>query len=431
MTELHLPEDISFSCHQCGLCCSIFPSIPLDDLSARTLLQCDLERIPAARQRLTDINDAVVAELRGESGLALRKSPDGACVFHREDKLCELHHVYGAQTKPQTCRDFPFRYRAAPDGVYVGLSFVCPSVRANEGAPITQHRPALEEARVPAFGKSSVSEPVLLNPHISLSWKQYLAIEECMIRLLADRRLPLGRRLVACNILLGFLDGWFRIAHGAHAPMDAARSMPDKTLDEFLAAVNRSDFADIRRAASRSIRSPLLIRMFLGMVTSYGNLGGQRPRGRCGLVAGLIGQYARHALGTGGVRLSPLAYRATHSLLKHSIFPSDGPALELVGRYLRHCVFRKDLVHVGTLTNGLNRMIINAALIRWYSAALAGSRHHDAPTYDDYSDAVLNVEKYYGFHSRVYQYFSEHALLDEIMSNFMGRKNYPFIMLAD
>ena len=82
-----------------------------------------------------------------------------------------------------------------------------------------------------------------------------------------------------------------------------------------------------------------------------------------------------------------------------------------------------------TITRGLNMLLLNVALIRWYTAAVAAEQEHDEPTEEDFSTAISHCEKYYGFHSSFFHLFERYPAIDDIVESFMRRRNYPFVLL--
>jgi Fe-S-cluster containining protein len=66
----------------------------------------------------------------------IRKRSDGACGFLSPANRCRLHEELGGRLKPLTCRLFPFSFHPVNETVAVTTSFACPTIVANEGAPI-------------------------------------------------------------------------------------------------------------------------------------------------------------------------------------------------------------------------------------------------------------------------------------------------------
>jgi Fe-S-cluster containining protein len=420
---LHVPEGIRYTCHNSGVCCSTFPHIPVDENSVAAMRSGDL-----ARTGVASIDEAIEPDPAGKDPPHLCRRPDGACVFYGEDHLCELHRVIGIAAKPNVCREFPFRYRETPGGVYVGLSFVCPSVRGNRGALLTDQRANLEQAYPRAYAVSKVEGPILLNSRVQVSWEGYLDVEQSFYELLERDDQPLEVRLIALNVLINFVDTYFRRIHAEAPSIGEARLIGDEELAGFLKALRATNYADLLRVAGKRVTAHRLRRMFQGMITGFGNTLFHK-RGRTAAVAGVAWQYARHAVGLGSVRLSPLAQRVPHRHLARTRFPREGEALELLVRYTVHSIFRKDLMYRMDVLRGVNQLILNAALIQWYAAGEAANHGRSEPVFDDWSEAIGHVEKLYGFHSRLYQFLSEYPSIDALIDSFMVRKNYPFVLL--
>jgi len=57
--------------------------------------------------------------------ITLMARTNDRCVFLDDDKLCLVHKVAGASTKPTICRQFPYTFTRTPDGVDVSFSMEC------------------------------------------------------------------------------------------------------------------------------------------------------------------------------------------------------------------------------------------------------------------------------------------------------------------
>lgn len=88
---------------------------------------------------------------------------DPTCVF-LEESLCSIH-----EQKPTTCRQYPFQFTRTPDGLYVGASFFCTSIRDNSGRPMAEHAVELLDL-IPQAIISEVPETV--------SWSDYRELEQ-------------------------------------------------------------------------------------------------------------------------------------------------------------------------------------------------------------------------------------------------------------
>lgn len=136
-----------FTCSQCGRCCRGFDVVV-------TAAEIDLYRRRGAAAWFRGAGAADTGEpfepVPGAPALQrIRKREDGACGFLSEHNRCRIHEELGAAKKPLTCRLFPYAFHTAADGVVVTASFNCPTIAANEGAPISDatSRAALESLR--------------------------------------------------------------------------------------------------------------------------------------------------------------------------------------------------------------------------------------------------------------------------------------------
>ncbi|MCX7718632.1 MAG: hypothetical protein N2111_09580 [Candidatus Sumerlaeaceae bacterium] len=354
-----------------------------------------------------------------------------ACVFLCDDKKCELHRVFGPMAKPSVCLEFPYRYRETPGGIYVGLSFACPSVRGNRGQPVADQRAELADGLVRSFSLRKVADPVRLSSWHELDWPSYLELENALDERLGRSAEPINRRLIEASLVLRFFRLFDHARHGPRAPDEWTRRVPREELEEFLTALRRTDFVEIQRLASKPCRSLLLKRMFMGSVAGFASAL-WRSAGRVGTVWTIACQYARHASGLGRVRLAPVDATVSHRELAEMRLPAPGSeSAILIERYLRHCLFRKDLLDAPTVERGLNMLLLNAALIPWYALAVARAHNRSEPSAADWSDAVGEVEKTYGFHSKFYALMAAQPVIEQVVESFTSRPDYPFLVLGD
>ena len=131
-----------FTCSQCGRCCRGFDVVV-------TAAEIDLYRRRNAAAWFFGAGDPFEAVPGAPALQRIRQREDGRCGFLSDDNRCRIHEELGAAKKPLTCRLFPYAFHAAADEVVVKASFNCPTIAANEGAPITDgtSRAALESLR--------------------------------------------------------------------------------------------------------------------------------------------------------------------------------------------------------------------------------------------------------------------------------------------
>lgn len=206
--------------------------------------------------------------------LRIRKRPDGACGFLSPEGLCRIHEMMGADRKPIACRLFPFRFHPAGDDVVVTASFACPTVIANEGAPVRAQARELRvldaawmrEYREPFARVELVAGRALPNP--------VLAALRRIVSRLVDRPGPEGRPDLRENLrrIAAFLEDLLR---------PRVRRLAPDAFAEYVDLMGRHALTNQKPAPTRpaSRLARLLFRGFLLAVLSvqaHLDAGGQR-----------------------------------------------------------------------------------------------------------------------------------------------------------
>lgn len=428
-SDFHLPEGMAYTCHNTAVCCNVFEAIPAED-GVRAVIDRDGgAELNAAAQNPpgfpliadTPAGDSLpgTAVEAGSTPYLARKAC-GSCALLTPDHLCAVHALAGEAAKPQACQDFPWRYVETPGGVYVGLSFVCPSVRHNRGQRVSDQRAAVAQRYARAASVREVPSTIWLNSRRSLTWSDYLTLESALVDLISDESLPLTVRLVGCCIFPGFAD---------HLLTESERSGAPVSFPEIIEKLKARNYDIIVALASkaRARESIRPRRMFLGMLTSFANtLQRQKNQGRLATVSRVMLQYLRSAAGVGRLNLKPVEHPVDHARLDGASLPDDGEAARQITRYLRHCIERKDLVLFGDVNRRMRLLATSAALTAWYAAALAGDAPPDSAHWDE---AIGIVERLYGFHSTFYQFFEKNRAFADIVDSFVLKPAFPYMLL--
>ena len=133
----NLPLVQNWDCHSCGDCCRQLEAVITDEEKQR------LEKLDLAERRRDAPGPGSCAKGWLAKSWALRRRPDGSCVFLTSANRCRLHETFGAEAKPFVCRLFPFMLIPAGNHWRVGLRFACPSAAGNKGRPLAEHDAAL------------------------------------------------------------------------------------------------------------------------------------------------------------------------------------------------------------------------------------------------------------------------------------------------
>lgn len=415
--DFHYPANMAYTCHNEGVCCRVFDTIPVDATARAALQSADLARL---NELANNAHNAELTTPRPDADPIMARKPCGDCTMLTDDTRCAIHALHGEPAKPRVCQDFPWRYVETPGGVYVGLSFVCPSVRANAGRLLAEQDDLRRLHYREAASVRSAPNTVSLNGRLFLTWADYVELEGGLQDLLKLDTAPLPTRLIGCCLLPGFISQL----------LTPDSSQPPGTMAEIIGAMRNNGYQHIARLAKKKTKSGFRARrMFLGMYVSFANtLHRQANQGRMKTVASVMNQYIRHTLSIGEVELKPLKTSIEHRELDTALLPAEGYGADQVERYLRHCIFRKDLVLAGDLTRRIRLLMLNAALIPWYALACAKDDGRHLIADKDWDEAIGHVERLYGFHSAFYRFFEQNRVFADIADSFLLKPAYPFHM---
>jgi len=380
---LLFPQKLHFSCHMCSGCCRNWDV---------RVSQAEVDRFrdhdwKSTRPRFEG------REILEDAGNGLQKLAhvEDACIFLDEDNLCAIHKELGADAKPFMCKHFPYHLTDTPEGVIVSLDFGCPTVVADEGAPIESHAGDVR-ARIEEWGEVgahlrlgmplatlSAGEPrVEARKRAPLGWADYLVLEEGFFRLLKDGEQTLTERLLLLDAL-----ATGAVAHTAPGEMSGwVDSLADASWEPL-----RSPAPRVSPLRQRALVAPI--------VASIEERWGKQLSG---------------AKGSGGARVS-LGLALTASSSAVTLPTSDGATLRLprmlrtrfaqddpdliapIVRFLIAFIARKGLVTGTTLLQGSRHLALYFAIIRWYSVARAVLAEREAVEPADVRYALMFVEK--------------------------------------
>jgi hypothetical protein len=231
--------DARFSCQMSAACCRHDYEITL----------------PPEAQQLIDalpwpaLNPAL-------AGTRLPQRPDGrlqlksvneTCRFLGPRNLCLVHQTLGRQPFGPCCV-FPFSFARTPEGIAVGLSPICGSVRLGLGIPPQEREEDLRERLVHA--EPRVAEAYRLAPGVEIPWERFRDVEKALCDCLAAGEVPMRRRLYVGSRLLGALQSSQPI------DLDAWLAEPPATITDELRQAIRGMLARIigwDRAALRRL----------------------------------------------------------------------------------------------------------------------------------------------------------------------------------
>jgi len=192
------PEGQCYDCHSCALCCPAY----------------EIGVTAEEKQRLVEQRWEEDAALAGQPFFVERKrntvlalGEGGSCVFLDDGNRCRIHAKFGEPTKPLGCRAYPFVLIPTDAEVRVSVRFDCPSVAANRGRPLADHRPWLEElsAQVLPPNARDLPPPAFRDGH-RLEWPQLRRLTDALLGVLANQELSFTRRIIACVTMTHLLQ---------------------------------------------------------------------------------------------------------------------------------------------------------------------------------------------------------------------------------
>jgi len=425
----HLPVDLCFECRRDGDCCRNW-DIPVEPDEVERILTADWRSCSALGP---DDDSPFLYPRKGKGGHVVIKRIDEACCFLAEDGLCRLHKRYGAEAKARSCQRYPFRFVEAPDGVYVGLSFGCRSVLRNTGLPVEKQFDRVREEflRRPSYHR--LAEPVRFDAATPIEWADYLAIEQALDEILAREDYSVGQCLIAGHAWLGILRQ--ALLAGRKSP----EQTPSRWVSFYVDSTRRDGFARAFQIARHPVAGRAVKRMLLGSFISFRSASIRRLP-RLVVIVRLLLENARHWLRLGNLRLPPFQTALSYRDFRPGSADLDSREFQdILRRYFRHALFRKDLICHTDVFWGYCFLVLTYGLIQWYAAGLraagtpapgSGGKALAENSASDGFEAVSIVERYYVHHSNFNQLFLYHPALAETIQYLFKRPNFAHSIVA-
>lgn len=186
---IDVPQFQNWNCHNCTFCCR-------DNMSVEVSLE-EKQRIEGQGWSSADGVDPDRIFVATDTGSRLGHQADGACVFLNASGRCRIHERFGEVAKPLPCRLFPFAIHPAGDRLTVSLRFGCPSVAANRGRGLSEHRDAIRQLAqevVPVDYREG--RPPELMDLVPVTWPVLRRCVDWLDAAVADPSLPIALKLL-------------------------------------------------------------------------------------------------------------------------------------------------------------------------------------------------------------------------------------------
>lgn len=416
--SLLFPPGLRYHCHQCGACCRDTWEIRVEPEA--------VDRVAALHWRDCSCLDPTEKSPFEPSPSVRREKVlrrvEGACHFLGENNLCRLHAKYDFETKPHTCRRFPFSFVEGPEGVHVGLSFACEAVRNQTGLPIEEQREEIQWIFDHAPAHTVLSLPVRLDARTTLEWKDYQQVEQTLSRILSRKDASLRKCLVAGHAWLGMLRQMLAMA-AYQASQGQGRQSPSDVVRYYVEKTAAGDFDRAFAIAERPVAHRTLKRMVLG--TFLGFRQSLRPsQTRLGAILRVALENARHWARIGSLRLMPLPDKIPWSAFSpEAALLETEEAEDLLRRYFLHALQRKDLIAHTDVFWGYNYFLLTWGIVEYYASGL------QALEKPDIGRALELVEKHFVHHSSFNQTFLYHPGIAHLFQYLFERPNFAHTLL--
>ena len=373
---LPLPSQ-RYSCHGCGNCCRDFTV---------QLREADLEKLRSQDWERT-LGDVTV-EFRGRRFLAQRA--DGACVFLLEGGKCRIHAEFGLEAKPLACQLFPFNFAPDAGAAYVGISFACASVLANQGAPLSTHM--RDVRRMADAVPELVPVRTFLDDATEATPEELQYVANALDGWMANSAVPLVVRIDGLAWLGQQLSGArFSKVRGVRLQelmQTLVQALPRELPLHPVQASTRAQRATLRQAAFFRLEDP--------------KIGELR---RVGRVRAIVGQYLRsRAFAKGAGMMPAMGDRwpsAEFAAIDHVCSLTDSPEWnaceDLLVRWMRATILGGRAWGSGyygwTVPAGIQALALNVACACWLARAHAAAFRRTEPSLEDLRAAIGRVDR--------------------------------------
>ncbi len=320
-----------------------------------------------------------------------------------------------------------------PDGLTTGLTFIPEYIQQND-APLAVDE-NIETLATDETRRLQMELPPRLTARLTLTWAQYSAIETAIDAILANEKQTVGRCLVAAHVWLGMLRRMLSVAAagaGEGTPKDNSARQRGlsparaEAFDYYIKSTTADGFEKAFQVAARPVHNINVRRMTLGtLITFRRNLHPHMTRVEA---MGRIAYHnVRHWLQLGHVRIDPWNYKMNYQQLEklpEEFFNDDNQGL--MRDWLRHCLFRKELIIHTDVFRGLCYLVAVHGLTGWTAKAIK-SHHGDT----DIPLAIHTTDILFMRNTRFNASYLYHPALTDIVTHIFKKPTYAHRIIQD
>lgn len=183
MPQIRTLPGARWDCHSCGNCCRFYELGPVEPEVIRRL---EAERVEEKWAPAAGGWYDVRTTAEGEQ-LNFLRHIDGHCVFLRDDQLCAIHGLYGADAKPGFCREYPFHVLEDPKGLVAVVRSSCAGYHASyaDGQPVENHGPGVVELPRVVPRRRFAPDRIAVLPDLEVGLDEWMAWEQRLLDAIA------------------------------------------------------------------------------------------------------------------------------------------------------------------------------------------------------------------------------------------------------
>ncbi len=268
----------------------------------------------------------------------------------------------------------PVCFTETPDGFCLGYSFAEPSIYQAELDTVFQNsEPEIESFYSEFDQKNALSDSIRFDEETPISWQSYLQIEAILDEFLCKDTLSPGRCLIAGHGWLGMLKQLLQTA------VRDGNQNPDEVITFYIERTRSESFGRAWSLVDKEVGNPTIKRQALGSALAYRErLNENDSAFMSSLRMTLIN--LKHWAQWGNVTFIALRRRVCYCDFEPDPSTMETPeAQKILRRWLRHALFRKDLVRHSSLLRGFGLLVLMHGLVEWHIAALPEEERTDDP----------------------------------------------------
>jgi hypothetical protein len=266
---------------------------------------------------------------------------------------------------------------------------------------------------------------LLIDYSVPVFSDEYDKIEEELLSLLSFPGAKTGEKLLAGAIWLDILRDFLKTVTGQAEDSQETRN---KALETFFSSMKNNDYERPFRIAGKQQESPLLHRILIGTLIAFRN-NPEKKRSLFRMFIFMPYIYLRNILRIGKIRINPVQKSFPYAAFKkYPMIPFTENSGAIIEKWIMDFIRSRKLLLSENIRSGYMQLIMNYALIRWYSTSLAWQKKHVIGP-DEINEAIKLVNENYMFHPEMEKLYNTNPVLKDIIDKAFSSKSTPGILV--